>query len=158
VNVAASSAQVKVAPASDVKLKLAAALLLGFVGDAEIVAVGATVSIVHVKLAAVPALPAASVALTWNVCEPSARPAYAFGLVQLANVPPSSAHVNVAPASEAKPNEAPDDVLGFVGDDEIVTDGATESIVHVKLAGAPVFPAASVAFTWKVCEPSASVA
>jgi hypothetical protein len=37
----------------------------------------------------------------------------------------------------------------------IVVSGAAESIVHVKLAAAPALPAASVAFTWKVCEPSA---
>jgi hypothetical protein len=35
--------------------------------------------------------------------------------------------------------------------------GGVVSTVHVKLAGAPVFVAASVAFTWKVCEPSATL-
>jgi hypothetical protein len=35
-------------PSSDVKLKLAVALLLGFVGEALIVAVGATVSTLQV--------------------------------------------------------------------------------------------------------------
>ena len=48
--------------------------LLGLVGEAVMLAVGATVSTVHVKLAAVPVLPAASVAFTWKVCEPSATP------------------------------------------------------------------------------------
>jgi hypothetical protein len=69
---APSSAHWKVAPASLVKLKLAALLLLGSVGEAVIVAVGPAVAIVHVKLAAAPVLPAASVAFTWKVCEPSA--------------------------------------------------------------------------------------
>jgi 2C-methyl-D-erythritol 2,4-cyclodiphosphate synthase len=155
-NAPPSSAHWNVAPASEVKLKLAFALLLGFVGEALIVAVGATVSIVQVELAAVPALPAASTALTWKVCEPSARPVYAFGLEQLANAPPSSAHVNVAPSSELKLKDALALLLGFVGAAEIVAAGATVSIVHVKLAGALALPAASVALTWKVWLPSAT--
>jgi hypothetical protein len=150
-----SSEQVKVAPASDVKLKLGAAELLGFVGDAEIVAVGATVSIVQVELAALPALPAASTAFTWNVCEPSARALYAFGEVQLANAPPSIAHWKVAPTSEVNEKLAFALFAGFVGAAEIVAVGATVSIVHVKLAGALVLPAASFALTWNVCAPSA---
>ena len=48
VKVVVSSAHWNVAPASLVNEKDGLALLLGFVGDALIVAVGATVSIVHV--------------------------------------------------------------------------------------------------------------
>jgi hypothetical protein len=33
--------------------------------------------------------------------------------------------------------------------------GGAVSTTHVTAAGAPVFPATSVAFTWNVCEPSA---
>ena len=68
---APSSEHWNVAPASEVKEKLGAELLLGFVGDAVIEALGAVESIVQVKLAAVPMLPAVSVARTWKVCEPS---------------------------------------------------------------------------------------
>jgi hypothetical protein len=61
-------------PASvDVNEKLAFALVLGFVGLAEIVVFGATVSTVKVVVPD-PTLLAASVALTTMVCEPSARP------------------------------------------------------------------------------------
>jgi hypothetical protein len=75
VKVAVSSAQVKVAPASEVNEKLAAVELLGFVGEELIVAVGATVSMIHVQLGgAGSTLPLASVATTVKVCEPSARP------------------------------------------------------------------------------------
>jgi hypothetical protein len=155
VNVPVSSAQVKVAPASEVKLKLAFALLLGFVGEALIVAAGAAVSTVHVLVASGPALPAASTALTWKVCVPSATPVYAFGLVQLANAAASSAHWKLAPASEVKLKLALAELLGLDGAPEIVTVGALVSTVHVKLAGALVLPAASIALTWKVCEPSA---
>ena len=55
------------------KLKLALIAFVGFAGCAVIVTVGAVVSIVHVELA-VPVLPAGSVAVTVNVCEPAARP------------------------------------------------------------------------------------
>ena len=47
--------------------------------------------------------------------------------------------------------------LGWGGGEVIVVSGARVSIVHVVLAGeASTFPAASVAFTWKVWLPSAS--
>jgi len=61
-----------VAPASLVKLKDGLELVLGLLGDAVMVAVGAAVSIVQLKLATGLVLPALSVALTWKVCEPSA--------------------------------------------------------------------------------------
>jgi len=62
-----SSEHWNVTPVSLVKLKLAMLELLGFVGLAKIVTVGAVVSIVHVWVAGTPVLPAVSVALTWNV-------------------------------------------------------------------------------------------
>ena len=62
-------------PSLDVKEKSASAELLGFPGWAVIVVFGAVVSIVQVKLAGVASvLPAASVARTSKVCEPSPRP------------------------------------------------------------------------------------
>ena len=70
---APSSEQVNVAPASDVKLKEALPLFDVVAGDAVIDALGAAVSIVHVKLAGVESVfPAASLARTWKVCVPSA--------------------------------------------------------------------------------------
>ena len=64
------------------KEKLAEVMLVGFAGLAVIVGAGGTIDHVH-ELAA-PTLPAASFACTEKVCEPSARPEYAFGLVQAA--------------------------------------------------------------------------
>src|SRR3989442_1300322 len=128
---APSSAQVKVAPASEEKLKLGAFELLGLVGLAVIEAVGAVVSIVHVYEAAAPVLPAPSVALTWKVCEPSATLVYAFGEEQLANAAPSSAQMKVAPASDEKLKLGAFELLGFVGEAVIEAVGATVSIVQV---------------------------
>ena len=62
-------------PSLPVKLKLAVALPAGLAGLAVMVVSGAAVSITQVKLAGVPsALPAASTARTWKVCEPSLSP------------------------------------------------------------------------------------
>ena len=72
-NVPPSSWQVRVAPVSELKLKLALVWFVGLAGCAVIVTVGALVSIVHVALA-VPVFPAASVAVTVKVWEPAARP------------------------------------------------------------------------------------
>jgi hypothetical protein len=95
--------------------------------------------------------------LTWNVWLPTARPLYAFGLAQLAKAAPSSAHWKVEPVSVAvKEKLALVDVVGLAGFAVIVVSGAAVSIVQVLDAAAPVLPAASVALTWKVCEPSAS--
>ena len=73
---APSSRHWKLLPVSlDVKLKLA---LVWFVGDggAEVIVVcGGVVSIVHVWLAGEASVfPAPSIARTWNVCAPAARP------------------------------------------------------------------------------------
>ena len=66
----------KVLPASEaVKLKLALALLLGLAGELVRVVSGAVKSTVHVKLAGEGStLPAPSVARTWKVWLPAARP------------------------------------------------------------------------------------
>ena len=56
-------------------MKVALVLLTAPVGPVPIVVSGATVSTVQVREAGVVSgLPAASVARTWNVCEPCARP------------------------------------------------------------------------------------
>ena len=72
--VPASSLQLNVEPVLElVNEKLALVWLVGLAGDEVIVTVGAVVSIVHVEFAE-PVLPAGSVAVTVNVCEPEARP------------------------------------------------------------------------------------
>jgi hypothetical protein len=141
--------------------KLADVEVLGLVGLATIAVSGAVVSTIHVTFAGLASvLPARSLAFTWNTCEPSARPLYASGLLQVANAAPSNEHANVAGASVlAKEKVAPVEPLGLAGEAVIDVSGATESTVHVKLAGvASVLPAASLAFTWKVCEPWPSAA
>jgi hypothetical protein len=165
-NAEPSKAHRNVAPGSDVNEKLAAEVVDGFVGPSPITAPapGASsivvragvVSTVHVYEAAAPVFPAASVAFTANVCEPSASPVYVFGDAQAANAAPSSAHWKFAPASELKVNVASTSLVGSPGEVRIVAVGAPVSTVHVYGAAAPVLPAASLAFTWKVCEPSAS--
>jgi hypothetical protein len=69
-----SSAHSKSAGSSAVKVKLAEVSLVGSVGPPVMVVTGAMVSTVQVYVAASPWLPALSVARTWNVWEPSARP------------------------------------------------------------------------------------
>ena len=81
-------------------------------------------------------LPAASVARTWKVCEPTARPEYALGDVQAANAAASSLHSNVEGVSdEEKENEALVSVVVAGGCAVIVVSGAvvstTASITHV---------------------------
>ena len=70
--------------------------------------------------------------------------------------PPSSWHSNVEPPSLAvKVKSGPAELLGSLGCAVIVVFGAVVSIVQVKLAGVgSVLPAASVARTSKVWEPS----
>ncbi len=71
-----SSAHWKPAPPSfDVNVNVGVASLVGPLGPLLIVVSGSTVSTVQVREAGLPSvLPAASVARTWNVCEPCARP------------------------------------------------------------------------------------
>jgi hypothetical protein len=111
---------------------------------------------VHVKLAAVDVLPAASTARTLNVCDPAARPLYAVGLVQAEDDPLSSWHLNVTPCSASvKLNEAVVDVVGFVGCP--VIDGAgggAVSTTQLYDVGLDALPAASTASTEKVWVPS----
>ena len=68
---------------------------LGSAGAEVIVGVplGGVVSIVHVRVVAVPRLPAASTSATWNVCAPSANEPEARGDRQAAQAAPSSLHV-----------------------------------------------------------------
>ncbi len=80
--------------------------------------------------------------------------------MQAVQEPPSIRHSKVEPPSLAvKEKSAFAELLGSLGCAVIVVFGAAVSIVQVKLAGdASVLPAASVARTSKVWEPSASPA
>ena len=61
---------------------------------------GAGLVIVQVALAGVGSMfPAASIAFTWNVCDPAPRLRYVMGDEQLAKAPASSVHWNVEPLS-----------------------------------------------------------
>jgi hypothetical protein len=93
---------------------------------------GVPASIVQVRLAGeASVLPAASVALTWNVCPPVDKLEYAFGELQVLKLPPSRAHSNVDPSSlEEKVNDALVDVeVG--GSEVIVVCGGVVSTLHV---------------------------
>ena len=104
-------------------------------------------------------LPAASVARTSNVCEPSASAAVVNGDVQDAKAAASTRHSNVEPASvEVNVNVG---VLSLVeprGPAVIVVSGAVVSTREAcSVAGvASMLPAASVARTSNVCAPWAS--
>jgi hypothetical protein len=156
-NAAPSRAHSNVAPASELKLKLALVELALGLGLSVIVVSGAAESIVQLCEAGVASgFPAASVARTENVCEPSASSAYSRGLVQVSKAPLSREHSNVAPASELNEKLAPAELVVTAGPLVSVVSGAVESIVQAKEAGvASMFPAASLARTEKLCSPSA---
>ena len=79
------------------------------------------------------------------------------GELQVANSAASRRHSKLAPASLEKVKVGVSSLVGPAGPPSIAVSGACVSTVHVRLAGDPsVFPAASVARTWKVCSPSAS--
>src|SRR5918999_4059824 len=109
---------------------------------------------------AVSTFPSRSVALTVNVCLPTARPVYSRGDVQAPNAPPSSAQANAAPRSLAEnSNVAPVCTLVRSGPEVILTSGGTPtastSTNHLLLAGErSTLPARSTARTWNSCEPT----
>ena len=111
-------------------------------------------------LAAWPVLPAASVARTENVCDPTTSDVYDAGLVQAANALPSSEQENDDPGSlEANEMRAPVSVVCDAGADPIVTTGGVVSggvYVQVTDTGEPTFPALSVARTENRCCPVAT--
>jgi hypothetical protein len=89
------------------------------------------VSTVQSYVASAPALPAGSVARTSNVCDPSLRPEYVFGLVQEAKEPESSLHSKVLPGSLAvKAKLGVESFVSTAGFDVNVANGATVSIVQ----------------------------
>ena len=122
-------------------------------GAAVIVVFGAEVSTVQDALAGVASVfPAASIALTWIVCDPCERVESARGLVAAVQDPLSSLLWKVTPVSfEVKLTEAVVEETSPEGAEVIVVLGAVVSTVQLALAGeASVFPAASIALTWIV--------
>ena len=99
---------------------------------------------------------ALSMARTWKVCDPPAKPVYFLGEVQLPKGAPSMEHSKVDPASEEeKLNVASGTVIVPEGPESIAVSGTVVSTVQFCAAGlASVLPTASMALTWKVCDPS----
>src|SRR5215210_7420913 len=130
-------------------------------GPLSIVVSGAAVSTVKPRDAGVGStLPAKSVARTSNVCAPSASGAVVSGAEQPLQAPPSTRHSNVVPSSsEEKPNVGVVSFVAPAGPESIVVSGGLLSTAKTRWAGeASVFPAGSIARTWKVCGPSPSEA
>ena len=85
------------------KLKVAPVLAVVAAGPpAPMIVFGALVSIVQWYPAAVPTLPAGSIARTRKSCAPAASAVYCLGEEQDANAAPSSEHSNVEPCSLAE--------------------------------------------------------
>ena len=114
---------------------------------------GAVRSIAQVELAGVVSvLPAGSVARTSKLWLPSESAPVVCGLVQDAQLPPSTRHSKLEPGSLALNVKVGVVSLdGLAGPESSVVVGAVTSIVQVKLAGvASVLPDGSVARTSKV--------
>src|SRR4051812_30446019 len=130
-NGAPSMAHSYVAPSSLENPNTAVAELTRSLGPESMVTTGAPVSTVKLRVASPPALPAASTAMTRNVCGPSATPRYALGDVQLAKAPPSNAHWSAAPISLENSNEAVVELTSPLGPESIVAIGPTVSTVKL---------------------------
>jgi hypothetical protein len=157
-----SSEHSNVEPVSvDVKVNVAAVIVDVPAGPDVIVVSGGVVSdacTVHDWLAGLGSrLPAASRACTRNSCEPG-ETVYETGEEQGLNPAWSSEHSKLEPVSlDVNVKVAPVLVVVAGGPEAMVVWGADVSTVNVREAGvASVFPAASLARTWKVREPLAS--
>ena len=126
------------------KAKVAAALVLAGGGPEPMLVCGGVASTVQPYVALGPVLPS-DVARTANVCAPSARPLYCFGLAHAAKPAPSSWHSYVLPGLFAEKLKLA--VCWFVscGGPLIVTRGLSVSIVQLNWPVGLVLPAASVA-------------
>jgi len=117
---------------------------------------GATVSFVQVRLLVLE-LPTLSVALTENVCWPSARPGYALGEVHPAKRAPSMLHWkparSITEAEKLKPGEG--SFENPRGPAVMFANGAVLSTVHVRLAEEEMLPDQSADRTSKAYAPSA---
>ena len=159
------------APASDEKVNLTSGEGyseegLGLGGVVKMLVSGPVVSIVQVRVAGSPILPAPSIALARKVWEESARDGKDCGEVQDDHPAESMSHWKEAtpdPASvplkvksavvDATLPAGPESMVASGG---VVSDGRAVSTVHVRDAGlGSVLLTPSVARTWKVCGPSA---
>jgi hypothetical protein len=121
-------------------------------------AAGAAVSTVQLAVAALDVLPAASVALTERLCAPSASELRAFGLEPQAvyEAAPSTAQVNVAPASPVNVIDALFELVRLAGAPlKPGAAGAVASTVHDAVAEPSAALLASSCDTTRVCAPSA---
>jgi hypothetical protein len=121
----------------------------GFAGLESIVVSGIVVSVVHVYVAGdASVFPAWSVARTSKVWLPSASDGSVCGLVQDAQLPPSTRHANVEPASlELKLNVGVSSLDGSGGFESIVVCGGVLSMRRLEMTTGAVssLPATSVA-------------
>ena len=119
---------------------------------------GSGVTIVQLWVAGPLVLPAASVAVTENACEPTASAVYDAGLAQAVNAAPSSEQANDDPGSfDENVKLAEVTVVGDGGPDPIVTTGGVVSggvYVQVTDTGLPTFPALSLPLTENRCSPA----
>jgi hypothetical protein len=119
------------------------------------VSITGVVSITHVYEVALP-FPAASIAWTTKVCEPTPRPEYVFGLVQEGFEPLSSRQWNLTPASLSEKLKLA--VVAFVGLAGLLpivgAGGGVVSTVHECDVTVLSFRSGSTAFTPNVCGPS----
>jgi hypothetical protein len=157
-NRALSTRQEKAPGSLLVQVKVAVVVVAIAAGVEPIVIVGATVSVVQVKVAGVGStLPAASMPRAWKVWEPSGKLASGIetGELQDVNAVLSRLHSSVASASVWIVNEAAV-LFGSGGLAVKAVSGTTVSIVQLNVAGVgSLLPALSVAATLKVCRPSA---
>jgi hypothetical protein len=133
-----------VEPASDEENeKVAVGAFVFVLGADTIVVLGGVESTVHARVAGVgSALPTGSTARTSTLCEPSARPEYAFGDEHGAQAPPSRRHSNVAPESD-------DEKVRLAVVDVVVPDGPDSSVV----SGAVVSGGGGVPVPWQLSRP-----
>src|SRR6266496_3923271 len=143
----------KLAPGSEEKPNDGEALVVSPEGPESIVVSGGAVSTVKLREAGVGSvLPAASVARTRKVWEPSARALAGVcvspGPEEAPNGSESKRHSKLAPGSEEKPNDGEALVVSPEGPESIVVSGGAVSTVKLREAGVgSVLPAASVART-----------
>jgi hypothetical protein len=103
-------------------------------------------------------VPLESTAYTWKLCGPTARAVYWIGELQVVNAAPSREHLKLEfDAEEVKLMLASVAVLDAAGPAVIVVSGGGTDASTVQAAEAGVgsgLPAASIASTRKVCEPT----
>ena len=123
--------------------------VVGAVASCTAGAPGATVSMVHVRVATAPVLPAASVARTRSACWPSSEAAQSHrrgaggpgGVVEGALEGTARSSADSVKCAVAVPVTA-------AGPPVNAPTGLVVSTVQARVASAPTFPAGSTARTW----------